>query len=720
MKVLTGIQTAGGYVKLLPGYYYALWGESAPDVFDGTIISAGVELSPPYTGRYAFDIIRTCKYKIKKSSVEADVSDTGYPFDESFGSTTGEALIGTDIAFPYQAEINDVALVTGKRVEISNVDNLGYTSTPVAVTSPTIDVVDTAITLNYSEATDLMGKYIVLSGVTGLTPDINGKAYLIEDTDDFSYATFYEDVSVTGTPGGTITVAEVSATDMDVTTAEEHGLEAGETVKISYDDRIRGFNQDISGTFTIGIVNTTKLRISTATGIRGTFSSAGELEATARKTLNFYIGSGKTVEVVFKDGRKRLTSSIQGATEEAYATGGSVEIHDKTGNYDEATIMRTGVHYKLSEGVVIDNTTSNPTFYDNAQAVSCVISGKGIIKQTNTSGISAIRMSHASSQLVVDVDEIEGKGGSNAASRVGSTIEFEGAKLILTANRVYSQRNNAIYMSNSNTYSAIKLQRLETGISGQATTGADGLISRGTCFFDIENANLYNGGSIIKHTGGTAFGKILYGRVTHNNASWLKPAIWLNSGYLTLDFNEIGSYTGSQTAQNCIQGDATSGILRLRGLKVYTSANKGIYVSGTCHAYINVTDVKSANGIGIELNAYNPSEGRITLENCHITGNTTASGDAALVLARSTATLVDIINSEITNLGTDANSHALITDGGATGSIVLSGVSLIKTHASAYPAHRIAGTKDITIRRPCWQNAESPNINYLGQMLTAI
>ena len=188
----------------------------------------------------------------------------------------------------------------------------------------------------------------------------------------------------------------------------------------------------------------------------------------------------------------------------------------------------------------------------------------------------------------------------------------------------------------------------------------------------------------------------------------------------TLDFNEIGSYTGSQTAQNCIQGDAISGILRLRGLKVYASANKGIYISGTCHAYINVTDVKSANGIGIELNAYNPSEGRITIENCHVTGNTTASGDGALVLARSIATLVDIINSEITNLGTNANSHGLVTDVGATASIVLSGVSLIKTHASAYPAHKAAGTKDIAIRRPCWQNAESPNINYSGQMLTAI
>jgi hypothetical protein len=720
MKVLTGIQTAGGYVKLLPGYYYALWGESAPDVFDGTIISAGVELSPPYTGRYAFDIIRTCKYKIKKSSVEADVTDVGYPFDESFGSTTGEALIGTDIAFPYQAEINDVALVTGKRVDISNVNNLGYTSTPVAVTITSIDVVDTAITLNYSDSTDLRNKYIVLSGVTGLTPDINGKAYLVDDTDDFSYAIFYEDVTVLGTPGGTVTVAEVSATDMDVTTAEEHGLEAGETVKISYDDRIRGFNKDISGTFTIGIVNTTKLRISTATGIRGTFSSAGAVEAVARKTLNFYIGSGKTVEVVFKDGRKRLTSSIQGATEEAYATGGSVEIHDKTGNYDESTIMRTGVHYKLSEGVIIDNTTSNPTFYDNAQAVSCVISGKGIIKQTNTSGISAIRMIHASSQLIIDVDEIEGKGGSNAAVRTGSTIDFGGAKLVLTANRVYNQRNNAIYMSNTNTYSSIKLQRLETGIVGQPTTGADGLITCGTCFFDIENANLYNGGSIIKHTGGTAFGKILYGRVTHNNASWLKPAIWLSAGYLTLDFNEIGSYTGSQTAQNCIQGDAASGILRLRGLKVYTSANKGVYINSTCHAYINITEITSATGVGVELNAYSPSEGRITVENSRITGTTTALGDAALVVARSTATFVDIINSEIINLGTNANSHALVTDGGGVGSIVFSGVSLVKTHASAYPANIASGLKDITIKRPCWQNAESPNIFYNGQMLTAI
>ena len=720
MKVLTGIQTAGGYVKLLPGYYYALWGESAPDVFDGTIISAGVELSPPYTGRYAFDIIRTCKYKIKKSSVEADVTDVGYPFDESFGSTTGEALIGTDIAFPYQAEINDVALVTGKRVDISNADNLGYTTTPVAITVTSIDVIDTSITVNYGDTSDLRGKYIVLSGVTGLTPDINGKAYLVDDTDDFTYFTFYEDVTVLGTPGGTVTVEEVSATDMDITTTEEHGLEAGETIKISYDDRILGFNQSVSGTFTIGVVNATKLRISTATGIRGTFSSAGALEAIARKTLSFYIGSGKTVEVVFKDGRKRLTSTIQGATEEAYLVGGSVEVHDKTGNYDESIIMRNGVHYRLDEGVVIDNTTSNPTFYDNSVAVSCVINGKGIIKQTANAGISAIQIAHSNSQLVMNVDEIEGKGGSNAAVRTGSVISFAGAKLVLTANRLYSQRNNALYMSNVNTYSAIKLQRLETGIYGQATTGADGLITCGTCFFDIENANLYNGGSIIKHTGGTAFGKILYGRVTHNNASWLKPAIWLNAGYLTLDFNEIGSYTGSQTAQNCIQGDATSGILRLRGLKAYSSANKGVYINSTCHAYINITEITSATGIGVELNSYNPSEGRITVENSRITGTTTALGDAALVVARSTATFVDIINSEIINLGTNANSHALVTDGGAVGSIVFSGVSLVKTHASAYPANKASGLKTITIKRPCWQNAESPNIFYNGQMLTAI
>jgi len=720
MKVLTGIQTAGGYVKLLPGYYYALWGESAPDVFDGTIISAGVELSPPYTGRYAFEIIRTCKYKIKKSSFEADVSNISYPFDESFGSTTGEALIGTDIAFPYQAEINDVALVTGKRLVIANADNLGYTSTPVAITVTSIDILDTGITVNYGDFTDLLGKYIVLSGVTGLTPDINGKAYLVEETDDSSYFVVYADSTITGTAGGTVTVAEVSATDMDVTTAEEHGLESGETVKISYDDRILGFNQGVYGTFTIGVISTVKIRISTATGIRGTFNSAGVLEATARRTLSFYIGSGKTVEVAFKDGRKRLTSSIQGATEEAYAVGGSVEVHDKTGNYDESIIMRNGVHYKLDEGVVIDNTTANPTFYDNSVPVSCVINGKGIIKQTASAGVSAIQIANASSQLVLDVDEIEGKGGADAATRVGSVIVFNGAKLVLTANRLYSQRNNALFMANGSTYSSIKLQRLETGIVGQPTTGADGLITRGTCFFDIENANLYNGGSIVKHTGGTAFGKILYGRVNHNNASWLKPAIWLSAGYLTLDFNEIGSYTGSQTAQNCIQGDAASGILRLRGLKVYTSANKGVYINSTCHAYINITEITSATGVGVELNSYNPSEGRITVENSRITGTTTALGDAAMVIARSTATYVDIINSEIINLGTNANSHAFLTDQGGVGTIVFSGVSLVKTHASAYPAQKFTGIKDIAVKRPCWQNAESPNINFFGQMLTAI
>ena len=297
---------------------------------------------------------------------------------------------------------------------------------------------------------------------------------------------------------------------------------------------------------------------------------------------------------------------------------------------DEQILLKDKVDVSIAPGRIINMTSALPTIVDNdsgyATAVTCNITGYGIIKNDNNSG-NCIKIINGSSNVSIQCDSIEGLGG------VGVTGDpYEGASVLVTnitdaqkfsliCNKVINQYNAAIAFdtvtngTNKNTIN-IKVKRIDTGVVDD-DFGGPGLAIKGTGFIDIEEIICYNNNQCLLFQGGTVIANILKmttRNINHFSAPYV-PAVEVSGGdgtqKLTLYFDEIQILSVGGDAVKISNGTAT-----LIGRRTYSQSGLSMDLSSNAECLVDEI-ISGTKGIYI----HNGSSQKIIIEANYIEGS---------------------------------------------------------------------------------------------------
>lgn len=307
---------------------------------------------------------------------------------------------------------------------------------------------------------------------------------------------------------------------------------------------------------------------------------------------------------------------------------------------DEQILLKNGVDITILPGRVLDMTSAMPTIIDNdgsySDAVTCNISGNGIIKNSYTGGGSSgehyecIKIVNASSKVLIQCDYIEGIGTVyDPLSEVnqGYSIFVEGigssSKFHLLCNKVINKNNSAIVFSLPSEQAPfndvnIRVQTIQTGISGQSGTGRTAVSLTGSGYVEIDEIICLYKGSCFIHKSGNIVATIL--KMTTSDQDL--PALSVGEGdgtqNLTLYYDEIQNL-------NNTSGDSvviTQGVANLIGRRIYSNKGRSLDLK----EYIVSANIQCVEIIstGRCININNSNE-QIIIEANYIEGNTGSS-----------------------------------------------------------------------------------------------
>lgn len=633
-------------------------------------------------------------------------------------------------------------------IYVSATDIVGYDTGmdylfDIPATTGTWDTTGTMSVINNYQVTTTtehgysIGDTIIIKNVSGFT-EINGSQIVTDVISEFTFAiqpTFISNPLpyVEGT-GKTYKLPTTS--QLDLTFYVDHKLETGQNIYIDSENPLEGFSSDLYGTFEVETLNDITVRISVDFYLGETSYSGGAYAYLLDQVdFNFYYNEEKTVETIFKNGRKKAFKTINGAINAANSEGGAVLIHPKTTDYNESVILKN-VDIMIEEGATVTcDNMSYPIIHDNDEPVTCKILGSGVFKHTGVESTQhGFLISNPESNVYIECDYIETYGVTGGTTNFA--VWSDAAKFVLKCNRILSKRGGGIWLNPSTQNFNIQINSIETGLLEDPNTGSTALITSGDGFIDINSIVCNNLGHTFSHRKGECVAYISKQKTVCNHPNYVTSTIAMLGSQtyadvkLTLFFDEILNLTGTRTGQPCAQIER--GIVNLIGRKAYSSADHCItYQNGgigpdagasSPAGLINIKEIYSGNWSAINIES-NPNT--VIVDGCNASANTTPGanwgviniGGASINL---NATAI-IRNSIFTQLSSYSDVHVMRV-GKGTQNIVLSNNEFIATHSasnSIYSANAIE--REVKVRLPNWQNrTEDSKIHYITNTGTLI
>lgn len=337
---------------------------------------------------------------------------------------------------------------------------------------------------------------------------------------------------------------------------------------------------------------------------------------------------------------------------------------------NEQILLKHLVDIWIVPGRVIDMSSALATIVDNdgtyTTAVTCNITGYGIIKNNNNSG-NCIKIINGSSNVSIQCDVVEGLGGFGTTGNLYGSASVliknitDNQKFSLICNKISNQYNAAVAFDNVSSGTNknvinIRSKRIDTGVADDDNV-TPALVLKGTGFVDIEETNSLNSSSCLLHQGGTVTANILKmttKNVNHFSAPYF-PAVEVSGGdgtqRLNLYFDEI---------QNLLGGDSvkvSNGTASLIGRRIYSQSGLSMDLSSNSDCICDEI-ISGTKGIYI----HNGSSQKIIIDSNYIEGGNGNSG----VIKSAFGSNYVLRNAKIKNISSSGDSVCIYIDSGSS------------------------------------------------------
>lgn len=602
-------------------------------------------------------------------------------------------------------------------------------------TNGTMSVINNYRVTTTTEHGYSIGDTIVIKNVSGFT-QINGPQTVTDVISEYIFAIqpTFTTHPLPYVPDTGKTYILPTSSQLDLTFYIAHNLTTGQSIYIDSENPLEGFSQDLYGTFVADVLTDTTIRIPINFYLGETSYSGGAYAyLVSQLDYNFYYNEDKTVEAIFKNGRKKAFKTINGAINAASADGGSVLVHPKTVVYDERMILKS-VNIMIEEGAIV--TSSNiygPIFTDEGIAVDCKILGNGIFKHTGNTDQHGFWLYNPNSNVHIECDRIETHGVAGGINN--AVIQSNINNFSIKCNSILSERGGGIILDRESQNFNIQVGSIETGLVADTNTGSSALVTHGNGFIEVDSIVCNNLGHTLSHRKGECIAYIAKQKTVCNHPTYVTSTVAMigyqthSSAKLTLFFDEVLNLTGTRTGLPCFQIE--NGIVNLFGRKAYSSADHCVTYQFGSNTYdgmpsvssglINIKDIYSGNWTGLNIE----TTGIVTVDGCNVSANTTGGANWGVLKIGGSSIAVNstaiIRNSVFTQLTSNAATH-VVRVGMGTQNIVLSNNEFIATHSSSNSIYSTDDVeREVKVRLPNWQNrTEHSKIHYITNTGTLI